>query len=104
MLDIRRYLADLTATSALPLGRGKWPEDMQCRTPQRWRKTSVHPAVTSGPPSLDSSSSTPNVVKKERRWRMRPAAPARVVPTGDPKTVTQPEGDHRPRGNCRHLR
>ena len=47
-------------------------------------------AVNSGPPSLEISSGTPNVAKKERRWRTRPAEPARLVPAVDPagKAVT----------------
>ena len=47
--------------------------------------------VNSGPPSLEISSGTPNVAKKERRWRTRPAEPAKLVPAVELRTSTQPE-------------
>ena len=50
----------------------------------------MQPAVNSRPLSQEISSSTPNVAKKEQRWRKRPAAPARVVPAGEPNTFTHP--------------
>ena len=37
-------------------------------------------AVNSGPPSLEISSGTLKVVKKEQRWQTRPAEPARLAP------------------------
>ena len=50
----------------------------------------MQPAVNSRPLSREISSSTPNVAKKEQRWRKRPAVPARLVPAGEPNTFTHP--------------
>ena len=91
VFDVRSRLAVLTATSALPLDCGKLTEEIRCRTPQSRRKSSVCFDVNSGPPSLVSSSGTPNVPKKGRRWRTSPAEPPRVVPAVELKTSTQPE-------------
>ncbi len=67
VLDIRSRFAVLTATSALPLDRGKMTEDTRCCTFHERRKVSVLLAVNSGPPSLPSSSGTPNVPKNVRK-------------------------------------
>ena len=91
VFDIRRRLAVLTATSALPLDCGKLTEDRRCRTPHSRRKFSVSPATNSGPPSLDNSSGTPKVAKKVRRCRIRPVEPPRPVPAIELKTSTQPD-------------
>ena len=91
VLDCRRHLAVFTATSAQPFDWGKLTEDTRCRTPQRRGKSCVPLAVNSGPPSLEISSGTPNVAKRERRWRTRPAEPARLVPAVEVSTSTQLE-------------
>ena len=90
-LDIRRSLVGFVATSALPLDCGKPAEERRCRTPYKRRKFSVSPAMNSGPPSLESSSGTPKVAKKERRWRTRPEEPPRLVPAVELRTSTHPE-------------
>ena len=59
--------------------------------PHSRRKASVSPAVNSGPPSLESSSGTPNVAKNERRCRTSPVAPARFVLAGEENTSIHPE-------------
>ena len=91
VLDCSRRFAVLTATSALPFDWGKWAEDRRCLMPQWLRKFAVWPAVNSGPPSLESYSGTPKVAKNDLRWRIIPAAPARLVPAAEPNTSTQPE-------------
>lgn len=91
VFDIRRRLAVFTATSALPFDWGKPADDILCRTPQSCRNLSVLPATNSGPPSLDSSSGTPNVAKNERRWRISPVDPPRSVPVDELNISTQPE-------------
>ena len=80
VLDIRRRLADFTATSARPFDSGKATEEIRCLIPHSWRKFFVLLATNSGPPSLASSSGTPKVAKQVRRWRTRPAEPPRSVP------------------------
>ena len=67
VLEVRRRLAVLTATSARPFDCGKWAEEMWCLIPQRLRRFSVHPAVNSGPPSDEIYSGTPNVAKNNQR-------------------------------------
>eukprot|EP00794_Sanderia_malayensis_P001441 gene1441-1586_t len=91
VFDIKRRLAILTATSALPLDWGKLTEEMRWRTFHEWRNVSVLVAVNSGPPSLASSSGTPKVPKNVRKWRIKPVDPARSLPTVEHKTSTQPE-------------
>ena len=91
VLDYSRRFAVLTATSALPFDWGKWAEDRRCLMPQWLRKFAVRPAVNSGPPSLESSSGTPKVAKINLRWRISPAAPARLVPAAESTTSTHPE-------------
>ena len=71
----RRRLHFLTATSARPLDWGKWDEDNRCRTPQRLRKLSVLVLVNSGPPSLEISSGTPKVAKRDLNAEIRPSDP-----------------------------
>ena len=91
VLDIKSLLAALTATSALPLDWGKAADDTRCRTFQDRRKFSVIDAVNSGPPSLESSSGTPEVAKNLRKWRTRPADPPGLVPEVELSTSTQPD-------------
>ena len=64
---------------------------MRWRTPHSCKKDCVAFAANSGPPSLDSSSGTPKVAKNERKWRIRPAAPAWTDPAVDWNTSTQPD-------------
>ena len=91
VLHISRRFAALTATSARPLDCGNATEDTRWRTPQRRRNCSVWVAVNSGPPSLDSSSGTPKVANRARRWRTRPAEPPWSLPDVEPNTSTQPD-------------
>ena len=91
VLDIKSCLAALTATSALPFDWGKLTDDTRCFTFHKRRKVSVLWAVNSGPPSLESSSGTPNVAKNVRKWRTRPVEPPRSVPAVERSTSTQPE-------------
>ena len=91
VLDIRRRLADFTATSARPFDWGKATEEIRCLIPHSWRKFFVWLATNSGPPSLASSSGTPKVAKQVRRWRTRPAEPPRSVPAVELNTSTHPD-------------
>ena len=91
VLDIRSLLAALTATSALPFDCGKLTDDTRCLTFYVRRNLSVMLDMNSGPPLLDSSSGTPNVAKKVRRWQVRPSDPPRSVPTVEDSTSTQME-------------
>ena len=80
--DLSSLLADFTATSARPFDCGWYADDMRCFTPHFCRNSLVIPAVNSGPPSLDSSSGTPNVENEERRHPIRPRAPDHALPDG----------------------
>ena len=73
---LRSLLVVLTATSARPLDCGWYAEDLRCFTPQFARNSCVVLATNSGPPSLESSSGTPNVVKNFLRHAIKPRAPA----------------------------
>ena len=83
---IRRLVA-FTATSARPLDWGWYAEDTLCLTPHLSRNSLVPHAVYSGPPSLDSSSGTPNVEKRERKHAIRPREPDQVLPEGVEKNL-----------------
>ena len=49
------------------------------------------PAMNSGPPSLDSSSGTPNVENIVRRHPVSPRAPDQALPDGVENISDQPE-------------
>ena len=56
-------------------------------------------AVNSGPPSLESSSGTPNVTKKERGWRTRPQRLQGWCLLGSQTPLPSLRDDHRLLGN-----
>ena len=90
-MGLETSLVHLEHTSALPLDWEKPADDTRYLTFQERRKFSVVDAMTSGPPSVESSSGTSNVEKNLHKWWIRPTDPPRLVPVVVLSTSTQPE-------------
>ena len=91
VLSVSNLLHFLTATSARPFNFGKYEEDMCCFTPHLVKKSFVLVAMNSGPPSLESSSGTPNVKNRDLNDAIKPSAPAYDVPCGALNISTHPD-------------
>ena len=91
MLSISKRFAVLTANSALPFEDGNDTEDNLCRIPHFSKNVLVSPALNSGPPSLEISAGTPNVIMILLSALQSPWEPASFVPTLICCTSSQPD-------------